>query len=413
MRITQSITGYAANALRFTHCYLFLVFLLSLIFPGLLPSGISLGLDAHAQSQKLDALNDEIRLRQQKKKNLTDRAASLKRQRQTMQNRVITLARDLQNIDTERDRLEARLSELAVTESQLDANLQQDRVTLSRLLAGLQTLQIESPPAFAVHPEDALQAVQGAIVLASVVPSLQTRSDRLRDLLTELTTIRRRMDLQSAELIEAEKDAAAARVGLRAALTEKEKSEQAARKAAAHEARAIARLVREARSLKDLTRKLRRRAAKREKKSPDFVPPPSRFAKARGRVPMPVSGRLAARFGQKNALGQRQLGIYIEARPGAQITAPHGGRVLYSGAFRQYGGIIILAVEDRYQMVLAGLENTHAYVGQQILTGEPVGTLQAENSSLGSGSSGRSQLYMELRFDGQPIDPAPWLKTSG
>ena len=28
----------------------------------------------------------------------------------------------------------------------------------------------------------------------------------------------------------------------------------------------------------------------------------------------------------------------------------------------------------------------------------------------GSGGQDRSQLYMELRFKGNPIDPAPWLK---
>ena len=63
-------------------------------------------------------------------------------------------------------------------------------------------------------------------------------------------------------------------------------------------------------------------------------------------------------------------------------------------------------------MILAGMDNTTAYVGQELLAGEPIGVLPEEKTSLGGVSSGRGQLYMELRLDGQPIDPTPWLKTS-
>jgi len=58
------------------------------------------------------------------------------------------------------------------------------------------------------------------------------------------------------------------------------------------------------------------------------------------------------------------------------------------------------------------MDNTTAYVGQELLAGEPIGVLPEEKTSLGGVSSGRGQLYMELRLDGQPIDPTPWLKTS-
>src|SRR6056300_976863 len=130
------------------------------------------------QVEKLEALNDEIRQRQQRAQTLKQQAEALEQQKRSLQKRVINLARDLQNIDAERDRLKTRLIELAVSESSLDANLQQDRAQLSEMLAGLQTMHIESPPAFAVHPDDALTAVQGAIVLASVVPSMQSRANK-------------------------------------------------------------------------------------------------------------------------------------------------------------------------------------------------------------------------------------------
>jgi septal ring factor EnvC (AmiA/AmiB activator) len=362
--------------------------------------------------QKLERLSDEIENRKAKQAALEADAERLKAQAAALRKRVIALATDLQNIDAERDRLEERLSDLAVTENQLDADLQEDRAALSRLLAGLQAMQQQPAPAFAVHAEDALKAVQGAISVAAVVPHMQSRADGLRDRLTELSAIRRRMDLQSEALLQAEQDGAIARRDLDAALAQKKAAETKKRSAAAREAAAIAKLVREARDLRDLARKLGRRNLD--------TAPPSRgsraFARARGLVPLPVSGQLASRFGLRNENGVTQKGVMIAARAGAQVTAPYDAQVLYSGPFRQYGEIVILGLEGGFQMILAGLERADGFVGQELLAGEPIGILadgDALGRELGASTSGRSQLYMELRFKGDPIDPTPWLKQTG
>ena len=109
------------------------------------------------------------------------------------------------------------------------------------------------------------------------------------------------------------------------------------------------------------------------------------------------------------------LACRFPGRPGAQINAPYDGLVLYSGPFRAYGEIVIISLADGFQMILAGLSDSGVFVGQEILAGEPIGVMSGthsdENHHLGSSTSGRSQLYMELRFEGQPIDPSPWLKS--
>jgi len=361
----------------------------------------------YTYQKKLDALNAEIENRKNRQATLKAAAARLREQQKALQRRTIALARDLQNIDAERDRLEDRLAELAVTENQFDEALQNDRAALARLLAGLQAMQKQPAPAFAVHAEDALSAVQGAVVMAAVVPGMQERADELRDRLTELAALRARMDRQSEALITAEQDAATARADLDKALRDKAAAEKKTRLAAAREAEAIARLVAEARDLRDLSRRLETRTAGRFKGSA--------FGDARGLLPLPVTGQVVAGFGQRNENGVRQQGLSISGRPGAQINAPYDGLVLYSGPFRQYGEIVIISLADGFQMILAGLADSGVYVGQEILAGEPVGVLSGtqshENHHLGSSTSGRSQLYMELRFDGRPIDPSPWLKA--
>lgn len=378
----------------------------SLLIAGLIWVHAPTAVWAQAKQQKLDALSDEIKDRKARQAELKAAAETLKTQQSNLRKRIIALAKDLQNIDAERDRLETRLSELAVTENQLDEDLQRDRAALSKLLAGLQAMQQQPAPAFAVHAEDALDAVQGALVMSAIVPGMQARAGKLRDQLTELSAIRRRMDKQSHALIVAEQDAATARQDMNLAIAQKARAESQARLAAAREAEAIAKLVREARDLRDLTQRLQNR-----QKSAPPTPSSGPFARARGLLPLPVTGEISRGFGQKNENGVAQQGVSISARAGAQITAPYDAQVLYSGPFRQYGGIVILGVAGGYQMILAGLEDVEGFVGQEILAGEPIGTLLDENQQFGSGSSGRSQLYMELRYKGKPIDPVPWLKS--
>ena len=55
--------------------------------------------------------------------------------------------------------------------------------------------------------------------------------------------------------------------------------------------------------------------------------------------------------------------------------------------------------------MLAGLDRLDATAGSRVLAGEPVGIL-------GSGE-GRASLYVELRRNGQPVDPRPWFQARG
>jgi septal ring factor EnvC (AmiA/AmiB activator) len=64
---------------------------------------------------------------------------------------------------------------------------------------------------------------------------------------------------------------------------------------------------------------------------------------------------------------------------------------------------LIIEHGDGYHSLLAGLDRIEGTVGQWLVAGEPVGTMPA--------SEKKPRLYLELRHDGQPINPLPWLAT--
>ena len=128
------------------------------------------------------------------------------------------------------------------------------------------------------------------------------------------------------------------------------------------------------------------------------------FAKARGTMPFPVAGSLTGKYGAaaqtSGDAGLLSKGITITARAGAQVVAPFDGIVAFAGPFRGYGQLLIIEHSEGYHTLLAGMGHIDAAVGQRVLAGEPVGVMENE---------GAPALYVELRRDGQPINPLPWL----
>jgi septal ring factor EnvC (AmiA/AmiB activator) len=127
-----------------------------------------------------------------------------------------------------------------------------------------------------------------------------------------------------------------------------------------------------------------------------------------------VTGNVSRSFGEQDGLGGKQQGISIATRKNAAVVAPFDGRVLFAGPFRRYGQLLIISVGEGYHVLLAGMTRIDALVGQDILAGEPVGSMgTAATAGPGlPGQGGKPLLYMELRKDGAAIDPRPWLVLS-
>lgn len=132
------------------------------------------------------------------------------------------------------------------------------------------------------------------------------------------------------------------------------------------------------------------------------------FAKAKGRLPLPANGKRIIAFGDK-AQTSKSNGIVLETRPGAQVTAPSDGWIVFAGVFRSYGQILIINAGDGYHILLAGLSQIDVQLGQFVLAGEPVGLMSgASRDAKAKPPASAPVLYIEFRKDGRSIDPAPW-----
>lgn len=302
-------------------------------------------------------------------------------------------------------RLDALDREIAALEPQLaaqSASLSARRGELAASLSALAALARTPALAAVARPGGFIEAGLAATALSGLTPELQADVTALGRDLAELQAGRKRLAGARTEAAVVVEAAARDRERLAALLAEKAESASGLRAAAAVESVRLMRLAERERTLGALLDRLA--PLTETATAPDRPRERVAVASLRGRLPRPAEGTVVARFGEAapGAPDDRQ-GIVLSTRPGALVTAPADGTVRFSGPFRSYGRLLIMDLGDGYHLLVAGLVSTEVAVGQWVLAGEPVGAMEAP------GSGARPELYMELRHDGTPVDPMPWL----
>jgi septal ring factor EnvC (AmiA/AmiB activator) len=140
--------------------------------------------------------------------------------------------------------------------------------------------------------------------------------------------------------------------------------------------------------------------------------PQRRLLDLKGKLRPPVTGRLARRFGEEDAEGRPSLGIVLRTKPGAQVVAPFNSVIMFANDYKDYGKLLILSSGGGYHFVLAGMTKIYGVECQRLLEGEPVGVMAATGTGNASPANAGPELYFEIRENGKPIDPLPWLATA-
>jgi len=126
-------------------------------------------------------------------------------------------------------------------------------------------------------------------------------------------------------------------------------------------------------------------------------------AEMKGKMPIPVKGRVKHAFGQPRTAGLHWQGWLIGAGNGTEVKAIAYGRVAYSDWLRGYGLLMIIDHGDGFMSLYANNESLLRELGDWV---EPGATI----STVGTSPLNGDGLYFEIRKDGNAMDPAVWLK---
>ncbi|MBX5000609.1 murein hydrolase activator EnvC [Rhizobium lentis] len=391
---------------------------------------------------ELETLSKTISLSSDKVSELQQSIASLEKSTQSIRQALIDSAARRKELERRILESEKKLADLGVKEDGIRRSLHERRGLLAEVLAALQRMGRNPPPALLVTPDDALASVRSAILLGAVVPGIRKETDKLAADLASLAALQtasaaekarltatmsdgieeeRRMDLL---LVENDKLSRSNAAELEA---EKKRSEELAGKATSleglvasmeseiasvREAAAAARQAEENRKL--LTDEQRAQAkALADSGVPDKnrIAPAYPFGELRAKLELPVAGDILRQFGDADGTGHEAMGVTVATNPETVVTAPADGLVVFAGAFRSYGQMIILDAGDGYHLVLSGMDTINTRQGKFVFSGEPLAVMGAKRVASATAlalETDRPTLYIEFRKDGKPVDSRPW-----
>ncbi len=334
---------------------------------------------------------------------LKKKATVYGRELEDLKSDMVRAAGTIQSYEADALALEDRLAELARAETVKSSRLQERRGQFTHVLMALQRMANHPPEAMIAAPQSPADTIRGAILLRTTVPEIERRAARLRADLTAVAKARAKTRAKRRELAMAVSGLAENRRHLESLMVEKTRLKNQADEGSRQAEQRIRDLAGKAKDLRDLMARLEADRARQAAAAPRSTDSGGKAIKeSRGKLPFPAIGRLVGRYGQAMETGLTRKGITIETRPGAQVVAPYGGQVMFAGAFKGYGQLLIIEHGEGYHSLLAGLSRIDSVIGQQILSGEPAGIM-------GGGENEAPILYVELRRNGQPINPLPWL----
>ncbi|HPX61021.1 MAG TPA: peptidoglycan DD-metalloendopeptidase family protein [Deltaproteobacteria bacterium] len=151
------------------------------------------------------------------------------------------------------------------------------------------------------------------------------------------------------------------------------------------------------------------KTAKTLKKLKELPPVPDRgFASQKGRLAMPVRGRVIETYGKHKHPEFNSYtfskGLSIAVPEGTEIRNIYGGTVIYADYFKGFGNMVIIDHGGGYFSLYAHAAKILRKVGSEVKKNEAVATVGATDSTKGA------MLYFEIRHQGKPQDPAVWVR---
>jgi septal ring factor EnvC (AmiA/AmiB activator) len=411
------------------------------------PLGLAAAWADDTPQSQLDAVQKQIEQNKQQQATLAQQSAALAAEINQLRSQQIAAAQSTQAHEQALTRLDTQLASLAAQLKAKSAELDKRRGEQATVLMALLRLARNPPIGLALTDGTPVDVLRGGILMGAAVPPLVERAQRLGIELQTLADLKNQLqDAETQHRTEAD-GLAKEQARLAALATQKAGLQKQASAGAAATGQQIQKLAAQAGDLRDLIaraeaeerareaeEKRQREAAAAEAAAAarlaakqaqmmgnNAVPPhlaavpvpsladPSRpatlrtFSQAMGHVMPPTVGDIVVAYGGPGDAGVSSKGITFETRPGAEVVAPFDGRVVFAGTFKGYGQILIIGHGDGYHSLVAGLDRIDSSVGQWLVAGEPIGSMPAGEA--------KPRLYLELRHDGQPINPLPWLAT--
>ncbi|MCY4178699.1 MAG: peptidoglycan DD-metalloendopeptidase family protein [Litoreibacter sp.] len=323
--------------------------------------------------------------------------------------RVSALTDTLRAYEEGLSALREGLRRVAIRERAILLEFEAKEDQLSRLLGVLQTIERSPAPLLMMHPSGPIGTARSGMILSEVTPALQAEAQALKAQLEELSVLRLLQQDAADQITQALDSMQVARTTLSKAVADR--TELPAR--VAGDSARMAQLVAAADTLQGFADSLATLGIKETADTADF-------SAAKGALSLPISGPVVTGFNETDAQGISRPGWIVAAEARTLVLSPWPATVRYAGPLLDYGAVVILEPGPGYLMILAGLGQPLVQNGQVVAIGEAVGIMGGISPTAdsflmtarkGGGGNMQESLYIEIRQDNAPRDPADWFEA--
>lgn len=126
------------------------------------------------------------------------------------------------------------------------------------------------------------------------------------------------------------------------------------------------------------------------------------FSRMQGRLKKPVDGVPTGLFGQNRSGGDVWKGVFYSTAP-TTVESIAPGTVSYADELDGYGKVVVVDHGENYISIYAGLSEISVGKGYMVAAGSKIG-------SSGSLPDGEEGLYLQIRYQGQVLNPSSWIR---
>lgn len=356
----------------------------------------------------LDAIKEKITREQRNLSQLKTQEGSLVNALAQVQRDLALRNRELQNANSQLAVLNKKLALTEGESKQLAASMEgRTRMLAKRAVALYRWQRGGSPMIIFSGKFDLSEILRRRTYLQAALAFDQQLVQSLAQETKQNNQLRRELEENRQAIAAKQAEVAATKRAVQAEVAKKNTLLASIRKEKSVRSKALAEMEQAALRLQKILDELARRPPTPralEKGSPATASLPG----SRGQLEWPVRGPILQGFGKSKhpvfAAEVFRNGIDIEAVMGEPIKAVEKGRVVFANRLAGYGNMIVVDHGQRFFTIYGHLSELAKQNGEPVQKGEVVGRVGDSDSIQGA------KLYFEIRRDGRPVDPLPWLR---
>ncbi len=288
------------------------------------------------------------------------------------------------------------LADLQTAQQTASQRLSIAEAALEKLLPVMQRLSTQPAATLLTVPQSPQDAVRGIAIMQGIANAIAAQAKQVQSQSSQVAALIAQGRTAQTQLAAAAAAQQAAEQQLSDQIDSAKAAEMADSDTATREAEAS---LAAQRKLNSITAAIASLAA----------PAPAAHNLPQGSGGAPVAGHIVQSFGATTLAGPAE-GVSYSAAPGARVVTPCAGTVIFAGPFPAYGLMVIADCGGGTSVVLAGMNHLDVATGERLAHGQPVGTMLNFDAA---DPTRQPVLYVELRQNGNPVDPASWLAGGG